>query len=254
MTETWAIQLPHADKIVLLALADNSNDEGSCFPSITTLTRKCGMDRSTVLRIISRLELGQHLSRETRSGRSTIYHVHPSQSATGRIKRPVADGDVPRRAKRPPPVAQSDPTRRAAPPITVIEPSIEPSREPSTRAREAATPLEEVFEHWKQAHRHPHAKLDDKRRKLLTNALHAYDVATLCQAISGYLNSPHHMGQNDRATVYDDIEIFLRDSKHIDAGLKFYAEPPRGDLSPKTRTIMAATETWVPPESRNARS
>jgi hypothetical protein len=73
----------------------------------------------------------------------------------------------------------------------------------------------------------------------------------LCQAISGYCNSPHHMGQNEKNAVYDDIELLLRDAKHIDAGLKFYAEPPRTDLSAQTRRIIQQTEGWVPPEMRN---
>lgn len=80
---------------------------------------------------------------------------------------------------------------------------------------------ETVFAHWQREHGHAQAKLDPKRRKLIRNALATYDADTLCQAISGYKLSPHHMGQNDRHTVYDDIELMLRDSKHIEAGLGF---------------------------------
>lgn len=78
-----------------------------------------------------------------------------------------------------------------------------------------------VFEHWKREHGHPKSQLDEKRLKLIRVALKSYTPEQLCQSISGYKNSPHHMGQNDRRTVYDDIELFLRDAKHIDAGLKF---------------------------------
>lgn len=78
-----------------------------------------------------------------------------------------------------------------------------------------------VFDHWKQTHNHPQSKLDAKRTKVIRVALTQYTPEQLCLAISGYRNSPHHMGQNDRKTVYDDIELFLRDGKHIDAGLKF---------------------------------
>lgn len=78
-----------------------------------------------------------------------------------------------------------------------------------------------VFDHWKREHKHPKAQIDDKRLKLIRVALKAYTPEQLCLAISGYKNSPHHMGQNDRKTIYDDIELFLRDAKHIDAGLKF---------------------------------
>jgi hypothetical protein len=109
-----------------------------------------------------------------------------------------------------------------------------------------------VFEHWRQVYRHPKAQLDAKRLKLIQAALRGYSEADLCQAISGYQNSPHHMGENDRATVYDGIELLLRDAAHIDAGLRFHAEPPRTDLSTTTRRNVAAVAGWQPPEVRNA--
>lgn len=111
--------------------------------------------------------------------------------------------------------------------------------------------VEKVFSHWQQVHRKPKARLDDKRREIIRKALKHYSEADLCQSISGYLNSPHHMGQNQNGTVYDSIELFLRDSKHVDDGLKFYAEPPRTDLSATTRRNVAAISTWKPPELRD---
>lgn len=112
--------------------------------------------------------------------------------------------------------------------------------------------VDRVFEHWRTVHGHPQAKLDAKRRKLIRDALKGYSEADVCQSISGYKNSPHHQGQNDRATVYDAIELLLRDAKHIDAGLRFYRDPPRTDLSSLTRRNVAAVENWVPPEMRAA--
>lgn len=123
-----------------------------------------------------------------------------------------------------------------------------PGRPPDLKAEA----VERVFDHWRDIHRKPRANLDPKRRKLIRAALSAYSEADLCQAISGYANSPHHMGQNERSTVYDDIELMLRDSKHIDAGLQFHVEPPRTDLSAQTKRIIAATEDWEPPEVRHA--
>lgn len=92
------------------------------------------------------------------------------------------------------------------------------------------TDVQAVFDHWRAEHKHANAQLDQKRLKLIRVALKSYSAEQLCQAISGYKNSPHHMGQNDRKTVYDDIELFLRDAKHIDAGLKFAEQVvPRSD-------------------------
>lgn len=88
-------------------------------------------------------------------------------------------------------------------------------------------PVDRVFAHWKSEYGHPRAVLDIKRRKVIDQALASYDEATLCAAIAGYKHSAHHMGQNERATVYDDIALFLRDATHIDAGLKFARGPPQ---------------------------
>lgn len=122
--------------------------------------------------------------------------------------------------------------------------------EPDRAAVSAA--VERVFKHWQATHNHPRAVLDVKRRKLIRDRLRTHDEATLCEAISGYLHSTHHMGINDRNAVYDDIEIFLRDAKHIDAGLKLFAQPPRTEQSALTRKNVAAVSDWTPPEMRRA--
>lgn len=112
--------------------------------------------------------------------------------------------------------------------------------------------VDKVFDHWRQVHNHPRAQLDLKRRTLILERLRDYGEADLCTSIAGYLNSPHHMGQNKQSTRYDDIENFLRDAKHVDMGLKFYAEPPLNQ-STLTRKNVAATDGWQPPEMRNAK-
>lgn len=103
----------------------------------------------------------------------------------------------------------------------------EQGKEPSVPQERDVGPVERVFAHWQTEFRHPKAILDAKRRKVIAAALASYDEATLTAALSGYRNSPHHMGQNERHTVYDDIEIFLRDSKHIEAGLNHARGPPK---------------------------
>lgn len=98
---------------------------------------------------------------------------------------------------------------------------------PNGGSEDGPEAMHRVFEHWRQVHQHPKAKLDPKRRRVICAALKSYTEADLCEAISGYRNSPHHMGENDRRAVYDDIELLLRDAKHIEAGLRFAkASPP----------------------------
>jgi len=113
--------------------------------------------------------------------------------------------------------------------------------------------VQRVFDHWRQVHGHDRAMLDAKRRRLIRDALKLYGEADLCLSISGYLNSTHHMGQNDRNTRYDSIELLLKDAKHIDAGLRFHAQPPDSH-SRLTRANIDRTSDWLPPELREARN
>jgi hypothetical protein len=114
--------------------------------------------------------------------------------------------------------------------------------------------VQRVFAHWRTTWQHPRAVLDEKRRKLIRLRLRDYSADDLCRAISGYRNSPHHSGQNDRATVYDDIGLLLRDAAHVDAGLRFAEQPPRGEQSALTRRNVASVQDWRPPELRKAAS
>jgi hypothetical protein len=111
-------------------------------------------------------------------------------------------------------------------------------------------PVEVVFQHWQQVHGHPRAALDRKRRRTIERALEGYSADDLCRCITGYLSSPHHMGENDRGTRYDAIELFLRDAQHIDAGLRFAQAPPDTRLSRLTQANVDRTEDWRPPELR----
>jgi hypothetical protein len=99
-------------------------------------------------------------------------------------------------------------------------------RSPSVAQKRDDGPVDRVFEHWRTEFRHPKASLDPKRRRAIQRALEAYDEASLRTAISGYRLSPHHMGQNDQRTVYDDISLFLRDAEHIERGMNFARAPP----------------------------
>lgn len=92
-------------------------------------------------------------------------------------------------------------------------------------------PVERIFQHWQREFQKPRAVLDGKRRRTIQAQLKAYDESTLCESVSGYKNSAHHMGENDRRTVYDDIELFLRDANRVESGLKFARGPPAPAMS-----------------------
>lgn len=77
MSAVWDIDLPASDKIVLLALADNANDDGLCWPGMAHLVAKCSKGERTIQASIKRLvELG-HLTRVEVLGKGCKYTVHP---------------------------------------------------------------------------------------------------------------------------------------------------------------------------------
>ena len=74
MTDVWKVNIQSAKKMVLLALADSANDEGTnCFPSVATIIEKCSMGERTVFRHLASLEEDGFISRHERPGRSTNY-------------------------------------------------------------------------------------------------------------------------------------------------------------------------------------
>lgn len=82
MSKVWDQDLPSTDKLVLLALADWSDDQGRCWPSIAQLKEKCGLSERSVQTIIQRMVKAGHLSRQEIVGKGVKYHVHPRSKCT----------------------------------------------------------------------------------------------------------------------------------------------------------------------------
>jgi hypothetical protein len=100
-----------------------------------------------------------------------------------------------------------------------------------------------VFEHWKTLLEHPQAKLDDKRKKLIHEALKSgYSVEQLCEAITGCSLTPHNMGHNDSGQRYDGLHIILRDANQIDRFIYNAHSPPK-PLTQAERNTQANVHT-----------
>ena len=115
MNLAWKLDIHHAQKMVLLALCDNANDQGECYPSISTLVRKCSMSERGIQNHIKALEKAGIVTREMRTGRSTIYHLTPANYAPPQTMHP--------RTVCTPPPHSLHPTPANCAPITIIEPS-----------------------------------------------------------------------------------------------------------------------------------
>lgn len=74
-----------------------------------------------------------------------------------------------------------------------------------------------VFEHWRVVMNHPKAVATPKRKRVIADALKHYPVAALQDAIDGCARSAWHMGENDRHTRFDSLELILRDAKNIES-------------------------------------
>jgi hypothetical protein len=105
MTLVWELDLSPGEKLVLLALADQANDEGrQCWPSVATIAHRSGQGERTVRRAFAELEKKGHLTRDHRDGNSTQYHVHPCQNGT-----PAKSAPLPKTTKTPAKMAAKPP-------------------------------------------------------------------------------------------------------------------------------------------------
>lgn len=79
MTLAWSAKVgDHTDKLVLLALADNANDAGECYPSLTSVAMRCEVSKRTAIRAIQSLVEAGHVSIRKQAGRNSSYRVHPT--------------------------------------------------------------------------------------------------------------------------------------------------------------------------------
>ncbi len=62
----WSVSLSPAPKLVLMALADEADDQGYCFPGVPHLAAKCSIGERTVQRILRRLARDHYVSIEQR--------------------------------------------------------------------------------------------------------------------------------------------------------------------------------------------
>lgn len=94
--------------------------------------------------------------------------------------------------------------------------------------------IEKVFEYWKEIMQHPRSVLDDKRKKLIRNALKiGYSVEQCLKAVHGCSVTPHNIGDNDRNARYDGLHIIFKDADHIDRFIHNSDNPPKTNIVPE---------------------
>jgi hypothetical protein len=73
----WPLQMPPTPKAVLISLADNANDQGFCWPSLTTICERTCFGRSAVIEAIKWLEQNDAVKADRSNRYRTTYTVTP---------------------------------------------------------------------------------------------------------------------------------------------------------------------------------
>lgn len=129
MNQVWKSDLPQVRKMVMLALADQANDSGECYPSISVIAQRCSMGVRTVFEVLADLEQWGCLTKVARAGRSTVYTVtDPCAWRTPAPAAPLRMAHTTPARGAPPPLRQPHTTPAPRAPITTKEPPIEPPR------------------------------------------------------------------------------------------------------------------------------
>lgn len=75
MSRCWPLQMPPTPKAVLVSLADNANDQGVAWPSLTTICERTCFGRTAVIAAIRWLEDEGLIVADRSNGRHTSYMV-----------------------------------------------------------------------------------------------------------------------------------------------------------------------------------
>ena len=96
MAAVWPLHMPPTQKAVLVSLADNANDQGECWPSISTISERTCFGSTAVIQAIQWLEENGLVTANRSNGRHTTYCVVPNlsrpdlfASRTGTANEPV---------------------------------------------------------------------------------------------------------------------------------------------------------------------
>jgi len=99
-------------------------------------------------------------------------------------------------------------------------------------------PISTVFDAWREATGKHRAKLDDKRLRRIKGALRSYSLTDVLDAVRGWQHSPHHRGENDQGTVYNELDLLLRDAAHIEQFRDLWRHGPPRVLGKQTAKAM----------------
>ncbi|MDP2712293.1 MAG: helix-turn-helix domain-containing protein [Solirubrobacteraceae bacterium] len=223
----------HSARLVLLSLANHAGgDGGHTYPSIGKIAAETRLGESTVRGALEQLkDLGEITEVGVSPLRTRCFRLplDPAESAGSEGADTAGSGGAesappqnlhPRRIQQPTPqILRFDPAESAPKPsLTVHQPKEDASHPRPVRPNRTTTgDVTKVFDEWVTATgRTGRTQLTDKRRRIIRRALASHGLADCLDAVHGWRHSSHHRGENQQQTVYDDLELLLRDARQIE--------------------------------------
>lgn len=130
-----------------------------------------------------------------------------------------------------------------------------PKNDTTTDGQEGTTAsqVRAVFDLWVDTHRRPKEgkakgippRLDAKREAIIRKAIAMYDGPEAAEAaILGCKLSEFHQGNNPRRKKYDELELILRDAKHIEMFAKILEEHQDDPDASALEAARKEDEAW----------
>lgn len=146
---------------------------------------------------------------------------------------PTSSGEVPESDTKnsAPEVEQGTGNREQGNELVPPEPSAIIELPPGVSPPATTDPALRVFAAWiEAAGKTGRTVLTPERRRLILKQLKHYPLDDVVDAVRGWRWSAHHRGENDRGTVYNDLELVLRDAKHVEMFRDLERNPPAAPL------------------------
>lgn len=137
LSHTWQIKdITPTQKLVLISLADQANDDGVCWPSVHTICLRTSLKERTVRKLIKELQDGGFLKIRSRQGTSNVYDLTPALNAPLHNMHPLKKNTPAPDA--PPPLHDVHTPPAPDAPRTQIEPKEEPKGNPKVNPQPLA--------------------------------------------------------------------------------------------------------------------
>lgn len=208
----WAMRgLPATEKLVAVRIADHADPSGNnAYPSVGRLSADTGLSERAIQGALVRLCDRGVLSRSHLPGPKGTrrYSVNLGWSPPQEMH-PAGDA--------PPQEVQVQevhpPAGDAGQPPQEVHPNRKKNRK---NTNTSPSDVQSVFSAWVESTGKQRCVLDPKRQRLIAARLKEFPPEDLVAAVRGWKHSPFHRGENDRQTVYNDLELILRDARHVE--------------------------------------